>query len=277
VNISFEISIVERGKKSPKWRATDPETDRKMTIQELLETVKKTLQTVAVTALREEQARGFTKFPVITIDKTPGKNISDVSPLGQIMFSEVATDSKMLLNIYADILRRSPVGSGVYRKSNIVTLNGEYLAGDYSQLEKAIQTLTLKPGDIIRYINIAPYARRLEALGVTAQKARPVYRKSTDKKKRSGSMVLKETGVYFMTSRSIKKRLMGSSIVRFQLMPGHTLGINSIPVIANGRVLRKFYKGHVAGEKPGSNFRKGQVGSYLYPTIVVVIREGTET
>jgi len=278
VRATFEISVVEKGKKSPKWRITNPSADRVQTLEELLSDIKFALQDISIQALQEEQAKGFTKKPVITVDGKVGKNIADVNPIGKIVFSDALKDPVFLLNIFKEIVLRSPIGStGTYRNANVVTLNGDFLADTYTGLQTALKGVELKENDTIRYINIAPYARRLEALGVTAKGANKVMRKTRDKQRRSGPMVAKENGVYFMAAQAIKRFAKTSSLVKFEIMPGHTLGINSIPVVAGGRLLRKTYKGHEPGEKKGRNFRKGTIGSYLYPTIVIRIREGTFT
>lgn len=145
--------------------------------------------------------------------------------------------------------------TGNYRRSNYVFLNGKQVATDPTSLKAWIEAgPEIKDNDLIRFVNIAPYARKLERYGVTKQRSKTKTRNSTDKKKRSGPKILSPNGVYFLATRAIGRKYKKNSSIKFGFIKGSGLGI------VGSFAKRK-------GERKSS-------GTYLYPSITIVVKGG---
>ena len=253
LKVDVEYSVYESGRKAPQY-TLDTDLKGELTLAELLEFTKSSLIVIADQVLKEEQARGFDKKPIAVVDGSPYKQIIDVNPLGKIeFFSKVAID-KIMLEMYESILERSPVDTGLYKSSNYVFINGTQIATNLEELKKWLDRKpTINPNDLIRFVNIQPYARRLERLGVTAQRQQSRTVKSRDKKQRSGSRILAPNGAYFLSFRSIKRKFKNNVGIRFNFISGANLGLSAS------------FK-----EKPGSS---AKVSTYLYPSISFLVSD----
>ena len=118
--------------------------------------------------------------------------------------------------------------------------------------------------DRIRFINITPYARRLEFLGVAQGRVTSALTRTTRDarlRKRFGKdapKVRKENGAYFLGYKLAKTKYGKNLFIRFEALPGNYLGITSSLPAANGRTF-----GHSFHPKSKYN-----AGFYLYATIV---------
>ena len=265
---SFEVSISvsESGRKAPQY-TIDSDLKGEITLTELFEFFRTSLATIAFETLKEEQDLGFDKKPVISVDGRVGRRIDQVKPFGQIEITARAEAMEILLDAYQAVLDRSPVDTGLYISSHIVVWNTTVIAKNMGDLRAWLsKSPELKDSDSFVIVNTQPYARRLERLGVTAgngsfSSRSPRYQKSRDKRQRSGPQVLAPNGAYFLASRAIKRKYKRNSTIRFKFIPGYVLGL--------GAVFKTFSK--ASGTRKRS---KSKPSTYLYPAIVISLKEG---
>lgn len=252
---AVEIQVYESGRRRPQY-SIDSDLNGETTLQELLEWSKSSLIIIADQVLGEEQKIGFDKNPIVTVDGRVGAPISSVHPLGGIEFSSRADIKDILFDTYESLLNRSKVLTGAYKSSHLVFLNGTQVASNLRELEVwyAFSSPKFQDNDKIRFVNTQPYARRLERLGVTAQRTRASLRDPGGKKKPRGFTVKIPNGAYALTARAIRSKYKRNSSIVFTFISGGILGI------------------------PGS-FKSGRKGKnsagrpYLYPSIVISVNE----
>ena len=254
-NFAVDLQVYEAGRRKPQY-TLDTDLDGNVTLEDLLEWTKSSLIVIADQALREEQGSGFDKEPVVIVDGSPNKSPAQVSPLGQIEFVSRADVMSIVFDAYEGVLYRSKVLTGLYKSSHFVFLNGVQIAASMRELEVwyAFTAPVFKPNDTIRIVNVQPYARRLERLGVTAQRQQARKRDSSGKKK-LGRMVAVPNGAYALTTRAVRAKYKRNSIIRFVFLPGSALGLTAT-----------FKRG-----RPGKN-SAGR--TYLYPSIVISVTAG---
>lgn len=269
MDISIDYSVYEKGKKVPSFKI-DSDLSGEVTLEEFLSFTKRSLIIIADQVLREEQAQGFPKDPVVVVDGRLNKQVIDVNPLGKIQFiAKKDAVNEIILNIYDSIVKRSPVDTGTYFDGNVVALNGRVIATNKVELQQWAETdqaQSIKAGDIVRFFNVYPYAGRLERRGVTAQRQTIREAKSTDKKRRSGETIQAPNGVYYLTSRSIRRTAKYNAKIYFEFIPGTEIGLDKLPTKTKaGKSLRNSFK-------PG--FGQKFFGAYVYPSIRVIFTEG---
>lgn len=253
VSIRIEESYSINGQKVRARSSIKDDLDGHLTLAELLAYTKQVLIITGDTILKEEQARGFDKNPVVVVDNIVGKSVEDVKPFGKLDYVSRADMGDIIHETYQRLTDLSPVLTGKYKSSNFVFLNGEQVATDPSSLSSWIDSNPeFKQSDLIRFVNIAPYARKLERLGVTAQRTQSRSEKSSDKRRAArGVRVLVPNGDYFLTARQIRSKYKRNSIIRFEFISGGQLGI----------------QGNFAA-------RRGKPGrAYLYPSITISVQE----
>jgi len=275
VAFDFKIQVTERGK--PSRYVLDPIEEEQISFEELLKYTKESLIKISTEVLAEEQAKGFDKNPVRIVDNRYNAPIESVNPLGKIEFISNKNMQDIALHIFDSIEQRSKVGTGLYKKYNIVAMNGVVIALNRKELENYfIKNPFPKVGDKLRFINATPYARKLERYSKYEGKANAgvKWRKSTDKKGRSGILrpyktkdgmkealhVLAENGTYYLSARSALNKFKGNAFIKYESLPGSYLGIENLVILGpKGKPLRRTYK------KQGT--------PYLYPTILVYVHE----
>jgi hypothetical protein len=239
----------------------------KATLQEFLAFTKKSLIGISLDALRLEQERGFERDPVVVVDGRKNKSILDVSPLGKIQFIAKAQGTTLLFDLYQDILAKSKVVTGTYLENNFVMYNSKVVATNTAELISWLAKVEFTRGDTIRFVNVTPYARKLERSGVRAGITKERLVKTRDKKQRSGPLVQAPNGVYFLAHRAISRKYKQNvEKMKFIFLTGNTLGIQNYPVISK-RTNKPLGKNFV---KRGNQKKSGP---YLYPTIQIVIGE----
>lgn len=229
------------------------DTSGELQLADLLKHLKTTLILVSDQVLREEQAKGFDEFPIMLVDNNPRKPISQVSPFGKVEFRARVNIKEALLDIYKGLLHRSKVLTGAYRDSHYVFLNGMQVATNQQSLEAWLNTNpTIKDKDKIRFVNIQPYARKLERYGITAQRSHTKTKKTRKRKgvPQSGGAILAPNGAYQLTARSAKSKYGKNVFIRFVFLPGSTMGLSGV-------------------FKTGKKSSAGR--PYLYPTISVSV------
>lgn len=280
---TLDYSVYEKGKKSPKYKI-ESDLNGEITLEEFLKFCKANLIVIADTVLREEQARGFDKEPLVIVDGRANKPVINVNPLGSISFVSRQNAADVLVEIFKGILQRSPVDTGQYKKSNFVLYNGEVVASDLSSLADWLLHREFKPKDLIRFINVMPYARKLERYGIVAGGGNQRLVKSRDRKQRSGrrtankklsdnfvsilnpgKFIQAPNGAYYLTLRSVQRKYKFNAKISFELVPGSWIRLASFPpgVGKNGKKLYTTY-----------HRKKQDTGvPYLYPSIKVVIQD----
>lgn len=262
--MNITIEATELGKNKPQWDLVG-DLDGKITLEQLLFLVKDTLINVSLTALEEEQGKGFDKQPVVRVDNKIGKSILNVSPLGKIEYIARQQARQIILEIFNNILKRSPIDKGEYVKSHIVAINGQVVADDLPSL---ISWLDSKQGfsdkDRIRFINTAPYARKLERQGVTAQRTKTKRGLSGGPRSENRNTIKQPNGTYALTARAVRAKYKGTSGIKFSLLPGNYVGVGS-----------GYPRASAAGKDTSNNRRnfKKDGRPYLYPTILLTISE----
>lgn len=251
---NVNITVTQNGKRAPQFDLVGGrDLNGNLSLADLLAYTKQVLIITADTVLKEEQANGFDKNPVIAVDNVVGKPVIDVNPLGKIDITARADMGDIVLETYQGILDRSPVLTGQYKSSNFVFFNGEQVATDMPSLQTWIESNPdFGDRDLIRFVNIQPYARKLERLGVTDQRTQSRTVKSSSKRRAAaGGRVLAPNGDYFLTARSIRSKYKRNSIIRFEFITGSQLGISGSFAPRKG--------------KPGR--------TYLYPSILISVQE----
>lgn len=250
VDFAVSLSVEENGRKSPEY-TLDTDLDGRISLEDLLKFTKASLLIIADQTLTEEQAAGFDEKPVLVVDGSKNKPIENVSPLGQIEFVARVQINSLLLDAYQGILDRSKVLTGRYKGSHYVFFNGQQIATDLTSLETWLKNPpAIGDGDLIRIVNIQPYARRLEMLGVTAQRSK----QSSTRRKGRTNYVRVPNGVYQLTTRALRSKYKQNVGIKFSFISGSFLGLTG-------------------SFKRGRSGRNSSGRPYLYPTIVFSISE----
>lgn len=253
LSLAVDFSVYEDGRKKPQY-TLDTDLNGEVSLADFLDFTKQVIIVTADTVLKEEQALGFDKSPVVTVDGRVGKPVINVSPLGSIEFTSRANMSEVILETYSALIYRSPFLTGRYKASNFVFLNGQQVASDLLSLQSWLgSNPKFEDRDLVRFVNIQPYARKLERLGVTGQRQKS---RIVGKKKKGligpARGVLVPNGNYFLTARAIRAKYKRNSTIKFTFISGSGLGITGS------------FKQSRSG-KPGR--------PYLYPSIVISVSE----
>lgn len=259
------MTVTERGRKAPKY-TLDADRGGAVSLEDFMRWHKEVLMSVASDVLREEQMRGFPKQPMTVVDGRKDKPLATVLPFGKIEFVAAVASAPVLVSIFEGLLQRSKVVSGYYINHHLVVFNGITIASNIQQLKAwAANPPAMKKGDTIVFVNTAPYARKLERYGVTAQRSqmRQVDSKDKNNSRRlsrpGGGKVLAPNGVYFLTFRSIRRKFKNNALIQFRLISGSDMGLND-----------RFSE---AGKYGKPDKATGKSRNYLYPSIRITIGE----
>ncbi len=265
MRFNVEVDVFQDGKKDPAYTvATDQ--DGGLTAKDLLLHLRTTLIATAFEMLRDEISKGFDQNPVVVVDNRAGKPVSQAQ--SSIEFNSRVSMRDIILDTYEGLSILSPVRTGRYISSNFVYLNNQRVATDLTSLDAWINSNPeFKDSDVIKFINIQPYARKLERLGVTNANMKTRTQKSKDKRGRSGDRILAPNGTYYQTAKAIIRKYKRNSSVKFSFIPGDRLGL----------VQHKF-KTKASGARNGARskfnrFNKHQARTYLYPMITIRVKE----
>lgn len=255
LDVDVSVSVREGGKKSGSWELSG-DLSGQLTMEQLLAYTKSALILISDQALKEEQANGFDKKPVVVVDGRKNKDVYSVNPLGKIEFYSRQDPTPVLSETMKALWERSKIVTGEYLRSHAVFVNGTMIAKDPDSLAAWLSRNTLKSNDLIRFVNLAPYARRLERLGVTAQRQQ---NRTVAKSKRgageSTARAIAPNGVYFLTSKAIKRKYKNNVSIRFGFIPGSAIGL-------------------AASFKTGrSNAKSKKASTYLYPSISILLSD----
>lgn len=253
ITIQYEI----REKYARNARATGTKTASNLEeFQVLVAFLKETLSRIAKEALKEEQAKGFEKDPIVLVDNKRGVREEDVKPFGKIEYYSKAAPADILLPIYQAILDRSPEVSGLYKANNVVILNKRLIASNPAELTQFLKKFNPSPTDVVQFVNILPYAGSLERYGISQGRQRGRMLKTQDKQQRSGLMIRQPNGAYYLAARSIIRKFKGNANIKFEWINGSNLtGIPKPTSTKSGKPLRYTFAS-----------RKGY---YTHPTVTV--------
>jgi hypothetical protein len=243
----------------------DADLDGKYSFNQLAFMSTEIIQAVAPQVLREEQAKGFDKNPLIYVDNKLNKPLSSVKPFGkveyvsrEVEFGSVLSDSLLIL------LKLAKVVTGFYYDHFWVFRNYTVIARNLRELDAYVASnLDVNRADVFHIINVAPYARWLERRGVDINftKGTPATgRRSRDKYRRSGEFVLAENGVFIKGERKIVSKLHKQIKAKFTYVSGATIGLGILPT--------KDYSGkNLLTLRKTKRYRTEKVGPYVYPAI----------
>ena len=257
MKFSIDVKVTEGRRRRPELEA---DIDGRASLADLLEYTKGSLILIADQVFHEEIARGFDKNPIVAVDGKVGAPIASVHPLGKIEFTSRASMKEILLETYQGILGRSPVLTGRYRRSHRVLHNGKEVAYDLRSLKEWLDgNPKLEDKDYILFVNVQPYARKLERLGVTYGNARYSSRsvrvtKSKNKKGEVRIRMNQPNGTYYLTARAIRTKYKRNSIIRFTFISGSLLGLT-------------------ASFKTGRRGKNSAGRPYIYPAILISVQE----
>jgi len=256
IELDIKVDVFENGK--PSIYKLENDINGEYTFEKLVAFFKESLLRISLDVLKEEQSQGFDKKPVVFVDKKLNKPILNVEPFGTIEFRSRVQSLEIIDFAYREILKRSPVDTGRYESSHFVFLNGKRIATSLPELNAWVASRPqIKENDFIRIVNVTPYGRRLERLGVTRQRTRRVTvrrkrRGSRNPLQNSGAKSLRPNGAYFLATRSAKRKFKGNAAIYFGFIPGSQLGLS-------------------AAFSSGARSKSGKSRTYLYPTMKIYV------
>ncbi len=214
-------------------RQRTEDTTGKMTLEEFFLDVKSRLISVSEEVLKESIDAGvFPANHLRYVDNKDSKKIEQVYPFGTVEYVAGVSILEPLRFIFDGLMMRAKVRSGAYKKSFQVRVNKQVVATDDMSFTMWLQSLTtgaatLKPTDVISFVNTSPYARKLERLGITSTSPdKPKTRKvkSKDKLKRRGDTILAPSGVFYLTQKQALRKYKKNVKIRFSFVSGASLG-----------------------------------------------------
>lgn len=250
-NFSMTVEVKENGRKSPTWKL-EGDLWGSMTLHDLMNMTKNALIIISSDALKEEQAKGFDRNPLRLVDGNHKKDIQDVNPFGKIQYVARQDIKEIVEYAYKAVFDRSPILTGEYISSNVVTYNGRQVANSPASLHKWIEGQNFNDKDKIRIVNTAPYARKLELEGVRSDSTRVKWGKGSkySKGRKNGlGQVRTPNGAYTLAAKAVTAKYGRNAFIKFELMSGSTIGL-----VGPGRV-----------RKTGKDINK----PYVYPSILI--------
>ncbi len=204
---------------------------------------------------------GFPEDPIMAVDGKFNKQIMDINLGGKVEFFNQDIDIiDGLRTSYDRITELSPKGAknpgdrfaGIkYKDFNYVYLNNTLVAQNKLELNRWLEFMSsngFKKGDEIMFINVVPYARKLERLGVTSSTVGTGGRTKRTGKSRSGNLIERPNGTYYAAQRTMKRLMTGRAFVT----PVKYIPFN----ISIGGMRSKYTPKH--GGRP-----------YLYPAVII--------
>ena len=275
MRFSADIVVKDSDRTSPPW-TLESDLNGQASLIQFLHFTKKSLIEIAKTVLSEEQGNG--RFPrskdeySTLVDKSRTKTIDAVHPLGSIDFLAKSIFKDDLIEMYKHILERSKVVTGLYLDHNFVFFNRAVIATNMGELEQWIEKgKPIKAGDTIHFVNVVPYARRLELLGVRAgatQNRKQKYSKGSGSRFNKSGKFKVPNGAYYLSYRALRRRFVGNFRIKFDFMLGSLLGLDKIAVQGPSGPLRKLG----APKETSRGYTPNR--PYLYPVIEIVVEEG---
>jgi len=254
--VQVSISVTDNNKDT--FWSLESDLNGEATVADFKKFIRKATYQIGEEVLKEEQAKGFDKNPRVRTDNKFEKPPEQVKFMGKIEYFSRQSINAALLETYSMLLSKSPSRTGQYKSSHYVYKNGQKVAESLGQLHSWLKNkkFRLMGGDFIRFVNVVPYASRIEVRGTRVI--------TTGKKKgQTVSKISKNAignGVYALTARAIRAKYKAASDINFRMVPNGTGGIH---VQAN----RRFRVSYIADRFKKRSSRKRFSGPYVYPTI----------
>lgn len=218
--------------------------------------------------MKEELRKGFPVNHTTRVDGSKNKSPLNVKAFGRIERHAPVAAYEVLIKIYSLLLRRSVVDTGTYKSNHWVFMNGELIAKNSSELKSFLKSTAIQPFDKIRFVNLTPYARKMELRGKSIALKGKLKGNKVEKKRRrflksKGLTAKVPNGAYKLTEQAIKRSFKAIGFVRMVYISGSELE----SVLPRMRPTGKPFGTKFA---PNKKYRKGSAGRpYLYPSIVV--------
>jgi hypothetical protein len=267
--LALEINYSSR-----KTKVTGPDRVAFQTNKELLEFVQQNLVAVARDFLKEEQDKNeFPKKEFLTLvdNKLNAKDIT-VKPLGKIEYvTKIESISEIVVGVMRLVVERSPTVSGYYQSTNVLFYNGKVVAKGIVETNNWFKVdREFKSTDKFRIVNLSPYARKLERLGVKrGTRGKAVgQNNSTSRttKNKKGKKVLAPNGAYWLAKNAARRKYKQlKNNINFSFIP-------ILPSVAKSQNTKSF-------NSSDFTFRtgKGRGRDYLYPSISITIEPSSFT
>ena len=249
-----------------------------VTFQDFAEFVRQSVIRISYDALKEEQQKGRFLKPSILVDNQK-KPIEQVNYFGEVLIAERLSTADILTPVYENILIRSPKGqSGTYAAFNIILLNDVEIARTMTELQNWIKAnpAGLKTGDKIRFLNLTPYASKLERNNIVAGGGKGIRTVHTRSKRpiHKGIQVRVPNGAYVLAHRASQRYLKGNVKSKFEFINGRYINAAPKPrqtVGPNNGAIRDL---RVTFSNRAKNVFGNKIkGFYVYPSILLTVTE----
>lgn len=264
---SVQVSISDNNKQGISTRAFKADLNGVQSIRQFNKDFIQGHKKIAREALKEEQGLGFPNNPRQRIDNKFDASIEALKVFGKVEYFAPIAAPEAILNIYDAIEKRTIIGATRNLiNSNRVMVNGKLAAKNRVELKLFLEKnqQSFSEGTRFTFVNVAPYARKLERRGYRkgkrGQGSSRVNRKT--KSRYTGDLIEAPNGAYYLAFRSARRNVgkVVSNFMTFRYISGSE--ISSI-IPQDGR-RRTFAKAR----------RKGGVGRpYLYPAIVIELTD----
>lgn len=272
MRIGIEYSVIDNQKKS-NINLDMGGSPIDNTLSDFIERIKAAQVLIAKAVLREEQGLGFDKKPTVIIDGRRGRVEEEVRPFGKIEYYARLKDLDSLIKIYEAIEKRSPVRSGLYKDSNYVFANNKLVATNIAEFIRFVKVQANRGMEDlaeIRFVNVTPYAARLEYSGTRMSiggrnKGSNVSKGKKGKSKYNpANQVKRPNGAYYLASRTLSSVKGFFAQTKFEFIPNGYKGLN----FDSHSMFRTTY---VNSQKNQSRRRVGK--PYVYPSLVFRISD----
>jgi len=260
LTVSFKVT--EKGKNTPEFKL-ESDLRGETTLAQLFNFSQLALISIFNDVLKEEQGKGFTKTPRTRVDNNFFKPVINVRPFGKLQAFDTQNVLEILDDIYKGLTDRSRIKTGNYITSHVVFFRDVLIARSFNELQIWIQAnknRKFQQSDKFDFINLAPYARKLESRGLAVSATSNKNVSKTRRTKSSkGGKVRRPNGAYFKTAKSIKRKFgQASGNVKFQYRPAakQARAFNSGRAGPSGVPFRTHFKSRSGAGRP-----------YIYPSI----------
>jgi len=266
--VQIAISVTDNDKDAPPWDLRS-DLDGSATVLDFKTFMQRAQWQIAEEVLEEEQAKGFDKKPRVRTDNVFGKEPRDVKFQGKIEYFSRQNIGEALIDAYQMLVKRSPAVTGQYVSSHYVYLNGKKIAESQTDLAIWLKSheASLKGNDLIRIVNVTPYAARIEVRG--SRRGTRGKNKGKNYKQVVKSSV--GSGAYYLAARAINTKYKAQGRVSFGFLPN---GFGGVLVKPTGRFRTSYIPDAARAKRHTSGrFKKRFNGPYVYPSITFRIEQ----
>ena len=211
------------------------------------------IQSTSKAVIKDELSRGFDPNYAQFVDGNPRKKLEDVNPFGTVEYIARQDISKALIMAYITIFNKSKIVTGNYSRNNVLFYNNEQIANTVQGLKDwlRVNANKIKSKDEFRFVNLAPYARKLERESTYNGSPKRIKNKQKNRTFLNDDS-FKPNGAYALSAKILQRRLKGVAFPEFRFVDGGDITNLSGP--------NRTYK-----TDSGKRSRKGK--PYFYPSI----------